>query len=130
MLLLVIVPFLLVILHSLILRKEKSVDGMALSEGEGECLDAQSEKFDPEGTIAHCAFLPDQLIEAAFGHHAEAVCVAVHAAIGARRFSIERNAEADWPSVAARRKNEVKVAGMKAINDASGGREQRSNLAL
>jgi hypothetical protein len=60
----------------------------ASTEGECKCLDTRRKEFNPEDAILHAAFLPDQLVQAAFGYGAVAFRVGVFAVIFAGRFAV------------------------------------------
>src|ERR1700753_1866651 len=101
-----------------------------LAEGEGIRLHTGDEKLGPQGTVANAALLTDQLIETSFRDDTVAISVGIHAMVSARRLSIDGDSEAHGRSVARRPQHQMKIAGVKAVGDASSRSEGGCDLAL
>src|SRR5262245_10543230 len=89
-----------------------------LAERERESFHAGAEKLDFELPIDDGIRLPDQLIETLFGHRAVALFVNVNAVGLARRLSIDQHTKLDGCFRCGRAHNQVKIAGVEAIDDA------------
>src|SRR5947207_9373084 len=98
------------------------------AEGERKRLHARIEKLDLELAIGNVPRLPDQLIQPLFSSRAVALLVNVNAVSRARRLSIDEHAESHGRSSRWRPHDQMQIAGMKAVRDASVGRVQRNDL--
>ena len=101
--------------------KRAEVSLVQLAERERESLRARTKKLDFKLTICDRARLPDQRVHPLFGHRAVTLLVDVDAAGGAGRLSVDQHAEFDGRSAHRRPHDKVKVAGVKAVGDASAG---------
>src|SRR5215208_6648913 len=91
------------------------------AERERESLHARTKKLDFELAICDRLLLPDQLVHPLFGHRAVARFIDVNAVSSARRLSIDQHAEFHGRSRRRRPHDEMKVAGVKTVRDASAG---------
>ena len=88
-------------------------------------LHARIEKLDFELAIGDGLRLPDQLVQPLLGHRAVALLVDVDAVSRARRLSIDQHAKSHGRSRRCRTHDEMKIAGVKAVRDASVGLVQQ-----
>src|SRR5580658_3140900 len=89
------------------------------AERERESLQPRIEKLDFELTVGDRLLLPDQLIQPLLGHRAVALFVDVNAVSRARLSSIDQNAKFYGRSRRRRAHDEMKIAGVKTVGDAS-----------
>ncbi len=82
-------------------------------------MNAWNQEFYAEGAVLNCTVLPDQLIETIFRYCAVAVRIYVYPMICARSFAVDRDAEADWLSGFGWAKNQMKITGVKAVNNST-----------
>src|SRR5207244_13150900 len=95
---------------------------------EGKSLHARIEELDLELWIRDGRRLPDQLIQALFGHGAVALVVNVNSMSGARRPPIDEHAKSHGRSLRGRAHDEMKIAGVKAVRDPPVGLVQHNGL--
>src|ERR1035437_1202946 len=88
---------------------------------ERERLHARVKELDLECSIFHWPFLPDELIEAVLLHCSGTVAVGIDAMIVTWRGTVEFHGEADRLVILSDSQHQVKIAGVKAENDLSGG---------
>src|SRR5262249_19530634 len=88
---------------------------------ERECknLHARTEKLDLELTIGDGFWLSDQLVHTLFGHYAAALFVDVNPVSRAWRLPIDPYAKSHGRSWRCRAHDEMKIAGVKTVRDAS-----------
>src|ERR1700686_2647121 len=100
------------------------------AERERESLQSRIEKTHFELTIGDRLLLPDQLIQPLFANRAVALFVDVNTVSRAWRLSIDQNAKFYGCSRRRRAHDQMKVAGVKTVRDASVGLVQRGRLVL
>src|SRR5262249_17352125 len=100
------------------------------AEREAKSFDARIEKLDFKLAIDDWSALPDQLVQALCGHRADASFVDVKSVSGARRLSIDQDTQFDGRSRRRGAHDEMKIAGMKAVHEASVGLVQFGGVAL
>ena len=99
-----------------------------LTERERKSLHARIEKLDLELAINDRLWLADQLIEPLFANRAVALGVNVNSVRRARRLSIDEHAKAHGSSSRCRSHDEMKIAGVKAVDDPPVGLVQHGGL--
>ena len=100
------------------------------AERERKSLHARTEKLDLELSIGDGLRLPDQLVQTLFGHCAVALLVNVNSVRRAWRLSIDQHAKSHGRSWRRRAHDEMKIAGVKAVRDASIGLVQHGGFLL
>src|SRR5215510_13601558 len=95
------------------------------AERERKSLHARTQKLDLELSIGDGFRLSDQLVQTLFGHRAVALLVNVCSVGRARRLSVDQHAKFHGRSWRCRTHDEMKIAGVKAVRDASIGFVQR-----
>src|SRR5262245_10707967 len=100
------------------------------AERERESLHARTEKFDFELSIGDGLRLPDQLVQPLFGHCAVALLVDVNSVRRAGRLSIDQYAKSHGRPWRCRAHDEMQIARVKAVRDASIGLVQRGGFLL
>src|SRR5262245_3406007 len=91
------------------------------AEREGESFRTRGQKFDFELSVDDGIGLPDQLIETLFDQRAVALLVKVNAVGRTRRLSIDQHTKLDGYSWRRRAHDQVKIAAVKAIDNAPTG---------
>src|SRR3977135_353836 len=91
------------------------------AERERKNLHARTEKLDLELAIGDGLRLSDQLVQPLFGNCALALLVNVNSMSCARRPSIDQHAKSHGGPLGRRAHDEMKIAGVKAVRDASVG---------
>src|ERR1700691_2017515 len=86
---------------------------------ECEGLHAGIEKLDLERMVADLAGLAHELVEPPLRDDAQTFGVGIRAVALARRLSVDRHAEVDRRAAGSRAEDEMQIAGVKAVGDAS-----------
>jgi hypothetical protein len=103
---------------------------LASAEREAKSLHARIKKLDFKLTIGDWTGLPDQLVQTLFGHRADALFVNVNSVRRAWRLSIDQHPEFHGRSWRRGTHNEMKVARVKTVRDATVGLVQFDGVAL
>jgi hypothetical protein len=93
-------------------------------------LQARINKLDLELSVSDGLPLSDQLLQPLFGNPAVALIVNVTSVSIARRLSIDEHAKSRGIASRCQSHDEVKIAGLEAIRDSSGGLIEESKLFL
>src|SRR5690349_24267846 len=89
------------------------------AEREAKRLHARIKKLDFKLAIGNWPGLPDQLVQTLFGHRADALFIDIKSMSGAWRPSIDQHPKLDGRSRCRGTHDEVKVARVKAVDDAA-----------